>query len=184
MMEPFTGQVEVFGFGFAPRNWATCAGQLMSISQNQALFSLLGTAYGGDGRTTFALPDLRGRVPMGYSVTSGPYPLGKKSGQEAVVLQTSQVPSHTHPPLTASNDTSTTNNTNTPDGNVGLGVTAGFDTGGTGMVVNIYAADAAPKATLHPSAVTQWGGQPHENRMPSLALNFCIALFGTYPSRN
>jgi microcystin-dependent protein len=182
MSEPFTGQVEVFGFGFAPRNWATCAGQLIAITQNQALFALLGTTYGGDGRTTFALPDLRGRLPMGYG---GAYALGARSGSETVTLQPLQIPGHSHPALMASDNKDTANNTSTPSGNVGLGVTTGSDSGGTAMIVNAYIKDPAPAAKLDPTAVGQGGGgQPHENRMPSLALNFCICLYGTFPSRN
>src|SRR5690349_1663035 len=128
MSEPFLGQVEIFGFDFAPKRWAMCTGQLMAITQNQALFSLLGTTYGGNGTTNFGLPELRGRLPMGFTGLGGAYPLGAKSGSEGVVLQGPQAPgSHTHPPLTASDNTDTTNNTTTPAGNLGLGVTTGLD---------------------------------------------------------
>jgi microcystin-dependent protein len=185
MSSPFVGQIEAFGFGFAPKNWAYCRGQLLSINQNQALFALLGTAYGGNGVTTFALPDLRSRLPMGFTPgTGGQYPLGTMLGTESVTLTTAQIPAHTHQ-LTAANGTDTTTNTNTPASNVGFGVTTGTDAGGKTVTVNAYVVDPAPASALDPSAVSMAGGQqPHENRMPGAVLNYCISLFGTFPSRN
>jgi microcystin-dependent protein len=184
MSSPFVGQIEAFGFGFAPKNWAYCRGQLMSITQNQALFALLGTAYGGNGVSTFALPDLRSRLPLGTDNLGGKYPIGATTGTESVTLTPAQMPTHTHN-LTAASGTDTTNNTNTPAANVGFGVTTGTDKGGTTIVVNAYALDTAPAAALDPSAVGMTGGnQPHENRMPGMVLNYCISLYGTFPSRN
>jgi microcystin-dependent protein len=183
-MNPFVGQIELFGFGFAPKNWAYCQGQLMAISTNQALFSLLGTTYGGDGIRTFALPDLRSRLPLGTDMLGGQYPMGSITGTESVTLSTLQIPTHTHQ-LRAANGTDTSGNTNTPAANVGFGVTTGTTIGSKPMDVFAYVADAAPAALLDKSAVGMTGGgQPHENRMPSLVLNACICLFGTFPSRN
>jgi microcystin-dependent protein len=157
----------------------------MAISQNQALFALLGTTYGGDGIRTFALPDLRSRLPMGYTVsTSGQYPLGTMTGAESVTLLGPQIPSHTHQ-LTAASGTDTSNNTNTPASNLGFGVSTGSNPDGTNLPVNLYAKDASPAAALDGTSVGMSGGQqPHDNRMPALVLNFCISLFGTFPSRN
>jgi microcystin-dependent protein len=187
MSQPFLGQIEVFGFGFPPRYWAACAGQIMAIAQNQALFSLLGTTYGGNGVTTFALPDLRSRVAVGVGADRAgvPWTQGQTGGQEGVTLTSSQIPAHIHT-LRAASGTDTSNNTNTPDGTVGLGVTTGQKADGGTFKAPAYVADPAPAAALHASAVgppTQ-GGQPHENRMPALAVNFCISLAGVFPSRN
>ena len=185
MSEPFLGQVEVFGFSFPPKRWAQCAGQIMAISQNQALFSLLGTTYGGNGVTTFGLPDLRSRVAVGLGTDhqQASWTQGQVGGQESITLTPSQIPAHTHT-LRAASGTDTTSDTNAPDSTVGLGVTTGLDTGGKAFTVNAYVADANPAATLHSSAISPAsGGQPHENRMPLLALNFCICLAGLFPSR-
>lgn len=187
MASPFVGQIELFGFGFAPKNWAYCQGQLVAISTNQALFSLLGTTYGGDGIRTFGLPDLRSRLPLGtdmFSPSGGQYPMGAISGTESVTLSTPQIPAHVHQ-LKAANSTDTSNNTNTPAANLGFGVTTGTDAKGTAIPVPAYVQDAAPAALLDKSAVSMTGGQqPHENRMPALVLNACICLYGTFPSRN
>jgi len=186
-MNPFVGQIELFGFGFAPKNWAYCQGQLLAISSNQALFSLLGTTYGGDGIRTFGLPDLRSRLPIGtdmFKSGGGQYPMGAISGTESVTLSTPQIPAHTHQ-LRAANGTDTSQNTNTPAANLGFGVTTGTNTAGKPIVVPAYAQDAAPAALLDKSAVSMaGGGQPHDNRMPSLVLNACICLYGVFPSRN
>jgi microcystin-dependent protein len=186
MSQPFLGQIEVFGFGFPPRYWAQCAGQLMSIAQNQALFSLLGTTYGGNGVTTFALPDLRGRVAVGVGTdrVGVPWIQGQTGGEEGLRLTSFQIPAHIHT-LRAASGTDTSSNTNTPNGTVGLGVTTGQKADGGTFQVPAYVADPKPAAALHGTAVgppTQ-GGQPHENRMPGLALNVCIALNGVFPSR-
>ncbi len=171
MADPFLGQIVMFGGNFAPRGWALCDGQLLAISQNSALFSILGTTYGGDGRTTFALPDLRGRVPVHAGTGPGltPYRLGERGGQEAVTLTTAQIPSHTHS-LNASTDPA--NDTN-PSGK--LPARAAEDTYVTGT----------PSATLSPQAAANTGGnQSHGNVQPYQAVNYIIALQGTFPSRN
>ena len=186
MANPFLGQIEIFGFNFPPKRWAVCAGQLLSIQQNTALFSLLGTAYGGNGVTTFALPDLRGRLPVGagkdqQQVT---WTRGQVGGTETVTLTSDQIPAHTHL-VWASSAAPDTSNTAAPSATVGLGQTSGHDQKGGPMTVNLYVPDAAPSAVLGASAISSTPpAQPHENRMPLLALNICICLAGTFPSRN
>ena len=167
MAEPWTGQITMWGCNFAPRGWAFCDGQLMAISQNDALFSLLGTIYGGDGRTTFGLPDLRGRTPISSGTGPGlsPRPLGQKSGAENVTLTANQIPSHSHTLNHAGNAT-TADPTNAAPA--------------TPSALNIYG-DA--DMNMQPSANTG-GSRSHSNIMPYETLNFCIALFGIYPSRN
>jgi microcystin-dependent protein len=185
MSDPFTGQLEIFGFGITPKNWAPCSGQLLAISTNQALFALLGTSYGGDGVRTFGLPDLRGRLPLGATLAqAGQYPLGTMTGTETVALLGPNLGPHTHQAKAAS-DADLTANTSVPDGTVGLGGSTGTGTDGKAITVNLYVKDAAPTSVLDASAVGMSGGQqPHENRMPSLALNVCICLYGIFPSRN
>jgi microcystin-dependent protein len=170
MSQPFIGEIRPFGFNFAPRNWAFCAGQLMSIAQNQALFALLGTTYGGNGTTTFALPDLRGRSPIHFG---NGYVQGQAAGVESVTLQANQLPAHAHAVM-ASADLALDA---TPSGNV-MGAKP---RGG----VNVY----APGTNTTPLAATSTGpntatGGAHDNMQPSLTLNFCICLFGIFPSRN
>lgn len=165
MTEPFIGEIQVFPFGFAPRSWAQCNGQLLPISQNQALFSLLGTMYGGDGRTTFALPDLRGRVALG--VGAG-YTQGERAGEEMHTLSVSELPTHTHEANASSAPPSSAN-------------PAGAAWANTGA--NSYAASADAQMAGNAVAPTG-GGQPHENRSPYLTLNFCIAVQGIFPSRS
>jgi microcystin-dependent protein len=166
---PFLGEIYMFAGNFAPRGWALCAGQLLSISQNAALFSLLGTTYGGDGVSTFALPDLRGRIPVHRS---GSHVQGAVEGSETVTLTANQMPVHTHQlaasPAISSLDAPATD------------VVADSTLAG----VRVYAAPSAP-ATMAPGTIGQTGGgQPHENRMPFLAVNFIIAMAGIFPSRN
>ena len=169
--EPFIGQVMWTASSFCPRGWADADGQLLQISQNTALFSLMGTTYGGDGRTTFALPDLRGRVSLHQGTGPGlsTYQQGNKGGSEAVTLTTSQLPSHSHT-INASSTAS--------DGNA------------TGSILGsgkkkIYDAPTAADITLDSSAVSNTGsGQAHENRPPYVTLRACIALEGLFPSRN
>ncbi len=169
MSEPFLAEVRIVGFNFAPRGWAFCDGQILPINQNQSLYSLLGTTYGGDGRTTFALPDLRGRTPIhagqGAGLTSRT--LGSKSGEETHVLTTAEMPDHDHV-ARASTDP----------------VTAPVPAGRVLADTTIYH-DATNGVDLHSSSVSnQGGGQGHPNMQPYLALNFCIALQGLFPSRN
>ncbi|HTB40825.1 MAG TPA: tail fiber protein [Reyranella sp.] len=184
MSEPFMGQIEIFGFDFAPLQWAKCTGQVMSISQNQALFSLLGTTYGGNGITTFALPNLQSRVAVGAGKdrVQVDWVRGQADGEEKLALTSMQLAAHDHTVMAASS-TDVTKDTQTPGNTVGLGQTIGDDQGTT-MAVNAYVVDAKPAAALHYSAVSPGpAAQPHENRMPVQALNFCISLLGVFPSR-
>lgn len=168
MGTPFLGEIKAVPFDFAPRGWALCDGQLLPINANQALFSLLGTQYGGDGRTTFALPDLRGRTPV-HAGGAWPAPtVGQKLGQESVTLISPQLPSHTHA-VSANAGAATTAE---PDGAV-WAAPAGA----------AYAASGA--SSMHPSTVTAAGAnQPHDNMPPFLTLNFVIATSGVFPSRD
>ena len=173
MSQPYVGQVLCVGFNFAPVGWALCDGSLLSISQNSVLFNLIGTTYGGDGVNTFALPDLRGRTPVGTGQLSGGgnYVIGQTGGAEIVTVTLSQYPNHRHP-LEA---TTATGNANTPAG--------GFLAGSQ----NIYTTNAPQAAdALNSSAVSMsaGGNQPHENRQPYLTCNWIISLFGVYPSQN
>jgi microcystin-dependent protein len=162
----------MFAGNFAPRGWAFCDGQLLAVSQNDALFSLLGTIYGGDGRTTFGLPDLRGRVPIhaGSGPGLSPRRLGAKAGEEKVNLTVGQLPSHGH----AWQASTVAANQLTPDGK-NLGQT----------VADVYFGDLENPSNLSSSAVTSVGGsRSHTNLMPFLCINFIIALFGIYPSQH
>ncbi len=168
MAEPFLGEVRLFGFSFPPKNWALCNGQLMGINQNQALFSLLMTTYGGDGRTTFGLPNMQGRVPV--HVGRG-FNQGALGGEATHALTTDEVPTHSHQAFA----TSAAATTATPSPAVMLAQSTG---------ANLYAS-AASTANMAANAVASVGGsQPHENQQPYLAINFCIALAGVFPSRN
>ncbi len=175
-MTPYLGQISAFGFNFAPLGWMQCNGQLLSISQYSALFSLLGTTYGGNGTTTFALPDLRGRT--GLNQGQGPglsnYVMGQASGSETVTLLVTQLPAHTHivGASTATVGASPTNSVCAP-------AVASSD----GSPVNMY--DTTPSDTMAPGMLTQAGGsQPHQNMQPFLVINWCIAMEGIFPSRN
>ncbi len=166
MAEPFLSEIRVFSFNFPPQGWAFCNGQLLPINQNQALFALLGTTYGGNGQTNFALPNLRGQVPI--HVGSG-HTLGEAAGSTSVTVNIQQMPTHMHGLQASSNSTGTTADPT----NAFLGpVNAGYAPPGT-------------LTTLEPTSVTNVGGsQPHNNMMPYLVLNFCIALQGIFPSPN
>lgn len=169
------------GFSFAPRGWAFCYGQLLPIAQNQALFSLLGTTYGGDGRTTFALPDLRGRcaVGMGQGPGLSNYSQGEMAGQEHVTLIQTQIPAHTHA-LTASSANGTVSDpTNAVIANNQVTIERGNTVPGNAF-------NPGPANTvMNPQAIQPAGGsQPHENRQPYTAMNYIIALQGIFPSRN
>jgi microcystin-dependent protein len=183
MSEAYISQIEIFGFDYAPRNWANCAGQLLSVNQNQALFSLLGTTYGGDGLTTFAHPDLRGRVPVGFGQGPGlpNYDLGQRSGEENHALSTTEMPVHNH--FINADATTTSGLVNTPSSSVTLGKGTGTAPSGA-FAVNLYNS-AAPGTTLNPATIgLAGGGQPHANQMPTLTLNFCMCRSGIFPSRN
>ena len=172
MSEPFLAEVRIFGFNFAPRGWAFCDGQILPINQNQSLYSLLGTTYGGDGRTTFALPDVRGRVPIhvGRSNGGGEHREGQKSGEETHTLAANEMPQHTHV-LRASSDVGNQVN---PSGHL-LADSAPNE---------LYTAPAS-LVNFRAGTITNVGGsQAHENMQPYLALNYCIALQGLFPSRN
>lgn len=176
MSEPFLGEIRLFAGNFAPKGWAFCNGQIMPISQNSALFSLLGTTYGGNGQTTFALPNLQGRVPMHWGQGPGltPRSLGESSGVENVTLIGNQIPAHTHN-LSAAG---TQGDQISPQGNVPAVI---FDN--SGQPINGYS--AAANTTMAPTTVGTFGGsQPHENMQPYLAVSFIIALEGIYPSRS
>ena len=177
-MQPFVGQITLFPFNFAPTGWALCEGQLMPISQNTALFSLLGTFYGGDGKTTFALPDLRGRVAVGQGQGPGlsPYDIGEVLGVEAVTLLGSQIASHTHPfPAVAAQAT-----TNAPNGALPA---EGHGSGRGAFPVNTYAALQTAVPLASGQVAPAGGGHAHNNLQPYLTLNWCIALQGVFPAR-
>ncbi len=165
MGTPFLGEIKIVGFNFAPKGWTECNGQFLPINQNQALFSLFGTMYGGNGQTTFALPDFRGRT--GLHVGAG-FTQGQAGGQEAHTVTQSEMPAHNH----FVQATATLPSTNQPAGAL--------------LAANNAAQyNTSPNTTLHPSSITNVGGsQPHENRQPFLVLNFIVALQGAFPSQN
>ena len=166
MAEPFLSETRIMSFAFAPRGWALCNGQLMPINQNQGLFSLLGTTFGGDGRINFGLPDLRGRTPI--HVGSG-HTLGERGGEQAHTLSVAELPTHTH----SLNATSQNATTNIPQENL-LGNSASNQ---------IYNSSNTNLVSMNPVSVTNiGGGQAHLNMQPFLTLNFCIALQGIFPS--
>ena len=165
MGTPFLSEIRIFSFNYAPRSWALCNGQLLPINQNQALFSLLGTTYGGNGQTNFALPDLRGRAPMHF----GSHTLGERAGEEVHTVTIPELPTHLH----VAQATNAAATTNIPTNALLASVSS-----------NLYLTPTAPVA-MAPTAVTSVGGnQPHENRQPYTVLSFCIALQGIFPSRN
>jgi microcystin-dependent protein len=168
MAEPFVSEIRMFGFDFAPKNWAKCDGTLINISQNPMLYSLLGDVFGGDGHTTFALPDLRGRVPVHSD--GSPYPRGMRAGQEYVTLTTAELPIHTH-------------NVNVCSNEVGSQSASGMYLGANSEYA-VYAAPQNLTALNNASVSFEGGGQQHNNMQPSQVVNFCIALMGTYPSHD
>ncbi|XXF78478.1 tail fiber protein [Myxococcaceae bacterium GXIMD 01537] len=175
MSQPFVGQIIMFAGNFAPRGWAFCNGQLLSIAQNTALFALLGTTYGGNGQTTFALPDLRGRFPMqpGQGPGLSPRSLGEMGGTENVTLVNTQMPAHNHALLAHSGP----GDQFSPEGTLNA---VALD--GSGQPINLYS--ATPNTTMNPQSVSISGGnQPHNNMSPFLCVNFIIALEGIYPSQ-
>ena len=166
MAEPFLSEIRIMSFVFPPKGWALCDGQLLPINQNQPLFALLGTTFGGDGRVNFALPDLRSRVPIHV----GPaFALGQTGGAETVTLTTSQIPAHSHVPQCQSG----TGNLGDPTGGVWAQPGTGTD----------YS-NAAPSLIMDPAAIGPAGGsQPHDNMVPFLVINFILSLFGIFPSQ-
>jgi len=170
MTQPFLSEIRMFSYDFPPRGWAICAGQILSIQQNQALFSLLGTTYGGNGITTFALPDLRSRVPVSMGQLSGgsSYTLGEQTGTETVTLIQSQLPQHTHLMQAAGSAT-----TGDPTGAIPA----------TSSASKPYRS-GSPDKVLAAGTGLNGGSQPHPNIQPYLTVNFSIALQGIFPSRN
>jgi microcystin-dependent protein len=178
-MEAYIGSVILFAGNFAPRGWALCQGQLLPIAQNTALFSILGTTYGGNGQTTFALPDLRGRVPVGQGQGPGlsNWTLGESNGTEAVTLLSTEMPAHNHvvQVSTGEADTATASNNYLATTNAMFGADP--------IAVNTY--NGSPGGTLAVNTIGATGGnQPHANLQPSLCLNYIICLEGIFPSRN
>lgn len=172
MSEPFVGEIRMFAGNFAPRGWAFCDGQLLAVSQNDALFSLLGTIYGGDGRTTFGLPDMRGRIPIHAGTGPGlsPRRLGAKAGAENETLTVNQLPSHGHTMSMSSGPA------NVPNPNNAIV--------GTNNVIEMFTGDTADVNMSSVSIGQVGGSRSHTNMMPYLCVNFIIALFGIYPSRH
>lgn len=165
MSDQFIGEIKVISFNFPPRGWAFCNGQLLQINQNQALFSILGTTYGGDGRLTFALPNFQGRMPVHQGQG---FNIGQQGGEAAHTLTINEMPAHNHPAM-------------------GAGTANGFSPNGTVWAPADGALEynASPNTTMSPTAIAIGGGsQPHENQAPYLVLNFIIALVGIFPSRN
>lgn len=168
MSDPYMGQITLMSFSFAPKYWAACNGQILPINQNQALFSLLGTSYGGDGVTNFRLPDLRGRTPYGMS---DQYPIGQSAGSENVTLLGTQLPQHMHLAGYSTQAGAVRNPT-------------GALYGDTGSATPIYAGAGGSQVPLNQTTIGSSGqNQPHSNMQPYSVLNFCIALSGVYPSR-
>jgi len=170
-MDPFVAEIRIFPFNFPPKGWTFCNGQLLPLSQNTALFSLLGTTYGGDGKSNFALPDLQGRTPMhpGQGPGLSLHDLGESSGTETVTLIDSEIPSHIHNLMVTSLNSQSTNPSNT---NLGRG-----------NPVKVYL-NSNPTTNMGLNAIATTGGNlPHNNMMPYLTMNFCIALQGVFPPR-
>jgi len=186
MTDPFIGELKLVSFNYAPRGWALCNGQLLPIQQNQALFSLLGTQYGGNGTTNFALPDLRSRTPLGFGQGPGlsNYVIGQVGGEENHILSITETPQHTH---TLAGDTTiaAASNASTPAAGNSLGAGTGLLSNNTQFPLNIYGAAGGATAPQTPATIGNFGGsQGHENRQPFLVLNWIIALQGIFPSRN
>lgn len=168
MSEAFIGEIKMYSYNFPPRNWAQCNGQLLPIAQNQALFSLLGTTYGGNGQVNFALPNLQGRTPI-HRGPGGSFPQGQIGGSENVTLNQTQIPAHQHNLVGSSN-----------------GSSQGAASGGSLPTLasgNAYDAPGAASGTITPTTATG-GNQGHPNLQPYLVVNICICLFGIFPSRN
>jgi microcystin-dependent protein len=168
MSDPFVGEIRMFGGNFAPAGWALCNGQLLAISEFEVLFNLIGTTYGGDGQSTFALPDLRGRLPVHQGSGSV---IGQAAGEESVILTSQQLPLHSHPFAASTNPGAQTN----PVGNAPATIVAG----------SAYAQAPATTALAPQSIQADPGGnQPHDNMQPYLCISFIISLFGIFPSQN
>ncbi|ODU66501.1 MAG: phage tail protein [Rhodanobacter sp. SCN 65-17] len=174
-MDPYVGEIRLLPYNFAPLNWHDCDGSLLPISEYDTLFNLIGTTYGGDGQSTFALPDLRGRLPIHQGTGPGlsTYSMGQLAGTETVTLTSGQMPAHTHTAV----ETSGVATTGTPGGNVELGAVSGD---------SMYTSDISgltPFAASNTMIGPAGGNQPHDNTMPTLTVRFCISLYGIYPSQ-
>ena len=168
MAQPYVGEIRMFAGNFAPAGWMFCEGQLLPISEYETLFNLIGTTYGGDGQSTFNLPNLSGRVPVHFGQGLSNYTLGEQGGVQSVTLTTNQIPSHSHPFLASGNTAGDPDPTNNTVGQVGA--------------TQIYHA-ANPTTAMAANAIQQAGGsQPHDNMQPYLAFTYIISLFGIYPS--
>jgi microcystin-dependent protein len=179
MSDQFVGEIRPLGFNFAPMGWALCNGQLLPISQNPALFSLLGTMYGGNGTSTFALPNLQSRVPMGFGIDSfgNQYVQGEAAGEETVTLSLQEIPSHNH------TFSGTASDANSVKPFAGAALAAVHHQGGTTPGF-YYAPDTTPQP-INLGSISQFGsGQPHPNVQPYLTINWCIALQGVFPPRS
>ena len=172
MAQPYIGEIRMFAGTFNPNGWAFCSGQLLPISENETLFQLIGTTYGGDGESTFALPNLQSRVPihMGTGPDGVNYQLSEAAGTESVTLTTQQIPNHTHQALVSGS----IGNNNSPNGNVTS----------QSVSVKMYIADSPNQPMSAQSVGPQGGSQPHENCQPFLCINFIISLFGVFPTQN
>jgi len=169
MSDPFVGEIRMFGGNYAPRGWTFCNGALMAISQNETLFTLIGTTYGGDGQSTFGIPNLLGRIPVHQGTNAGtPYSLGQMSGTESVTLTAGQMPVHTHP----LNCGTATGTATTAAGNILAGST-----------LSPYTATAADSSMNNQSVSVAGGSQPHDNMMPYLCISFILSLEGIFPSQ-
>ncbi len=170
MSQPYIGEIRMVGFNFAPVGWAFCNGAIIAITENETLFNLIGTTYGGDGQSTFALPNLQSRVPIHLGTGGGStYVIGQMAGEEEVTLTINQIPSHNHIPQANSSAGTQTS----PANNVWAAASA------------LPYSNNGPNAVMAPQAVQNAGGsQPHDNMLPFLAINFIIALYGIYPSQS
>jgi microcystin-dependent protein len=169
MAQPYVGEIRIFAGNFAPAGWMFCEGQLLPISENETLFQLIGTTYGGDGQSTFALPDLRGRLPLHFG---GGFTLAETGGAEEITLTVQQIPAHSHAFLATNNPA-----TGLDPANQSLGITQSAS-------ITAYGTDA-PLVALNPASISSTGGsQPHSNFQPYLCVDFIISLFGIFPSPN
>jgi len=172
MSQPYVGEIRLFAGNFAPAGWMTCEGQVLPISENETLFNLIGTTYGGDGQSTFALPNLAGRVPIHQGTGGGStYTLAETGGVEQVTLNTNQIPVHTHAFLCS--------------GNSGASLSPDTNVPASGTAVTIYRpTPPAPAVAMNAAIQPQGGSQPHENMQPYICINYIISLFGIFPSQN
>ncbi|HEY6621176.1 MAG TPA: tail fiber protein [Steroidobacteraceae bacterium] len=178
MSSPFIGEIRMFAGNFAPVGWAFCQGQLIPISENDVLFNLIGTTYGGDGQSTFALPNLSSRIPIHV----GPgFVLGQSAGEESVTLTTNQIPSHSHPVRTAT--AAQGGGTGTPGGNI-IADETGATVNPQPHTYTAYVSNANQRALAPNSIQTAGGSQPHDNMVPFVVVNFIISLFGVFPSQS